>query len=232
MQESIGEVHVLENLELDLSLDRILDTPPFPTWRESKYSRERLEEPVERLRTEVRQAVDPRGMYRIRPTDQTDIRAYDPPNPVTEAAYVCSLLVTVGDCGSARPESEPLFDEMVRDAIENAVLTITKETIAIHIRDRATDEEGWNTTRLFSPGSGNVDWSVENSRFVFETLPAEEISVSLADNGLIRPNKSVSGVLGVGPDIEHAPELFTCEGCPRIPDCPYAKTPWAEKGVS
>ncbi len=223
MEGIIGTVQRVDDIEVDLSIDRVFETPPFPTWTSSKYSRDRLEEPVRRLAREVQQAIDPRAMYGIFSTEETTIRDYDPPAPVLEASHVCTLVVTVGNCQASRPGSEPVFDEMVRDALENAALTITKERVATDIREQA-NEAGWNTTRLFSPGSGNVDWAVENSAFVFETLPASEIGVSISENGLIRPNKSVSSVIGLGPEIEQAPALFTCEGCPRIPDCPYARS--------
>lgn len=223
MEGTIGTVQRVEDIEVDLSLDRVFDTPPFPTWTSSKYSQDRLTEPVRRLAPAVQQAVDPRAMYCIFPTEGTALNDYDPPEPVLEASHVCTLVVTVGNCQASRPGSEPVFDEMIRDALENAALTIAKEQVARDIRQQA-NEAGWNTTRLFSPGSGNVDWAVENSAFVFETLPASEIGVSVSEDGLIRPNKSVSSVIGMGPDIEQAPALFTCEGCPRIPDCPYARS--------
>lgn len=223
MVGAIGTVRTIEDIQVDLSLDRVFETPPFPTWTSATYSRARLEEPVRRLAPAVQRAVDPRAMYGIFPIEETDIRDYDPPAPVLEASHVCTLVVTVGNCQASRPGSEPVFDEMVRDALENAALTIAKERVATDIREQA-NEDGWNTTRLFSPGSGNVDWAVEHSAFVFETLPASEIGVSISEAGLIRPNKSVSSVIGLGPEIEQAPALFTCEGCPRIPDCPYARS--------
>ena len=46
MAVAIGSVVRLEDIDIDFSLDRIFETPPFPTWTESRYSRERLEPPV------------------------------------------------------------------------------------------------------------------------------------------------------------------------------------------
>jgi hypothetical protein len=67
-----------------------------------------------------------------------------------------------------------------------------------------------------------VDWAVGNSKYIFETLPAEEIDVQLTRSGLIEPTKSISSVIGMGPNVQQAPNLFSCAGCPRLQDCPYA----------
>jgi len=222
MAVAIGSVVRLEDIDIDFSLDRIFETPPFPTWTESRYSRERLEAPVERLAPEVEAVIAPRAMYRVLPTHDTDLRSHAPPEPLLEAPFVATLVATVGDMTVTHPEAEPVFDEMIRDALENAALTMAKEAVALEIRD-AANEEGWKTTRLFSPGSGNVDWPVEHSTFVFGTLPAEDIGVSVTPDGLLKPNKSICSVIGLGERIDQAPDLFTCAGCPKIPDCPYAR---------
>jgi len=215
-----GELTVIEGVDIDLSTDRFLSTPPFTDWIESQMSRERLTEIIESLRGQVASQIAPRAMYRVTQTEDSGIQEYNPPDPLLESSHMCCLLVTVGETeyGDA---SFSMAEKMVRDAMENATVGFLKQEIALRIRDDA-HETGWNTTRLFSPGSGNVDWDITNSAFIFEILPGSEIGMSLSDSGLILPPKSGSSVIGLGPDIEQAENLFSCEGCPRIQECDYA----------
>lgn len=223
MRLDVGEVRRLEAIEFDLPLERILETPPFPKWSESRHSRDKLRDITRRLRTEVLDSLDPRGMYSIVPVEDSGIREYRPPEPVLDAAYVCSLVVTAGELSAAEDDGTRLFEGLVRDAIENVALGHITEAVAEEILDVAEDH-GWGTTRMFAPGSGSVNWSIENRRFLFESLPAADIGVRLRENGLVEPNKTITAVLGMGPNVTQAPDLRSCVGCPRLQECPYADT--------
>lgn len=216
------ESQIRRDIHLDLSVEHILDRPPFTAWVGSRFSRDRLAEAVERLSTDVRREMDPRAAYTVLPTSGSGIVAYSPPDPLGEASLVCTLLVTVGEFDREAP-TDPTFDELVRDAIENVALQLAKEEVGNRIRDQA-NERGWNTTRLFSPGSGNVDWAIENAAFVFDALPADDIGMTRTDSGFIQPPKSISTVIGMGPEVAQAPDMYTCVGCPRISECDYART--------
>lgn len=223
MTLSVGDVRQLEEIEFDLDTETILESPPFPKWSQSRYSRDKLRETVRRLRPAVLDALDPRGMYRIVPIEESGIQSFEPPEPVLEAEYVCSLIVTAGELPAGDDGGAYLFEELVRDAIENVALGHITESVGEEILDLAADHD-WGTTRLFAPGSGSVNWPIENRRFVFENLPASDIDVRLRENDLVEPNKTITGVLGMGPNVTQAPDLRSCIGCPRIGDCPYADT--------
>ncbi|AUX08691.1 hypothetical protein AArcSl_1054 [Halalkaliarchaeum desulfuricum] len=219
----MGEIRRLEEIDIDLPVEEILNRPPFPKWMGSRHSEEKLRETVTELRPAVLADLDPRGMYRILETDGSGIGAYDPPDLLTDAEYVCSVIVTAGELSDGGDDGQQLFEEFVRDAVENVALTVLTETVGEEIRDVA-DANGWNTTRLFTPGDGGYDWPLANRKYVFETLPAEEIDVRLLDNGLNVPNKTISGVVGMGPDVTQVPGFHSCLGCPILPECDYADT--------
>lgn len=217
-----GTCQVIDDLEIDFSTERILGATPFSEWTGTRLSGKRLEALIEQLRPSVRRAVDARAAYAVMQTADSGLRNHDPPVPLCDTSFLCCLLVTVGRF-SEDDGTDSMVEEMVRDALENVALRFVKRTVALKIRDRA-QEQGWNTTRLFSPGSGSVEWDVTHSSFVFEHVEAAKIDVSLGTGGIIQPPKSISSVIGLGPDVEQAPNLFTCEGCSRIPDCDYAIT--------
>lgn len=221
MELSIEEVSIVRDVEIDFSLEDILGAPPLSRWRRSRNSKEQLEESVERIRPEVERELNPRAMYGVLPTEASGIRAYSPPEPVANAAFVGSIIVTPGGLQYGTDHPDGLFDDFVRDAIENVAVQRLSAAVGERFRDEA-NERGYNTTRMFAPGSGVGDWPLENRKYVFDSLPCEEIGVRLSDTGRVRPNKTVSCVIGLGPDIEQAPGLVSCEGCPKLEDCPYA----------
>ncbi|MDR5673856.1 hypothetical protein RH858_11955 [Halalkaliarchaeum sp. AArc-GB] len=217
----IEEVTILREVAIDFSLEDILATPPLSKWRKSRNSRDQLEAAVERIRPEVERELNPRAIYRGVPTETSGIHAYSPPAPVTKAEFVGNIVVTPGELEYGNEHAEGMFDDFVRDAIENVAVQRLSAVVGQRFRDEA-NERGYNTTRLFAPGSGIENWPLENRRYVFDSLPCEEIGVRLTDAGQVEPNKTVSCVIGFGPDIEQAPGLVSCEGCSKLPDCPYA----------
>ena len=217
----VGDVQVWRDIEFDYSVDRILETPPFPKWLDSRYSRDKLVDAIERLRPQVVEELDPRAMYRVIPIEESGIEAYSPPEPILEAEYVCPAIVTAGSFSDSSGGEGYLFDDLVRDVLENVALDLLTEQVGTRIVEE-THEEGWNTTRFFAPGSGSVDWPLEKRAYLFEVLPAADIDVRLKDNGLVEPNKTITCVLGMGPEVPQAPSLISCDGCPRLMDCDYA----------
>ncbi|MGE5125152.1 MAG: hypothetical protein ACM3PV_02595, partial [Betaproteobacteria bacterium] len=55
---------------------------------------------------------------------------------------------------------------------------------------------------------------------LFRLLPPGFCSVSLTDTSLMRPIKTVSGVIGLGPAVHRSP--YTCRMC-DLEDCLYRR---------
>ncbi len=75
-------------------------------------------------------------------------------------------------------------------------------------------------TERYSPG--NCDWPVTGQRMVFGLLDGEEAGVTLSAHCLMRPRKSVSGVIGVGPKDRVERSGDACRLCSRK-DCDYRR---------
>ena len=68
---------------------------------------------------------------------------------------------------------------------------------------------GWNRTNRFSPGY--CGWDVRDQHPLFQLLDPNPCGVVLNEAALMWPVKSVSGVIGLGPDVlRHA---YTCHLC-------------------
>lgn len=230
MALAIGEEYVLEDIEIDFSLDRIMETPPFPAWAGARYARERLESLIDSHLTSVRSAIDARAAYGVLETDGSGIAAHSPPAQLERAEFVTPVLATAGEF-DGHLGADPAADELVRDALENVALTLVKERVGTQILTEA-QERGWKTTRLYSPGSGNGGWPISAAAFIFDVLPADEIGMGRTPEGYLDPPKSVGTVIGLGPSVEQVPDIFTCAGCDRIPECDYARSTDEAVGVS
>lgn len=71
------------------------------------------------------------------------------------------------------------------------------------------DKLHWKRTNRFSPGY--CGWHVREQQKLFPLFAGETASVKLTESSLMMPIKSVSGVIGLGPDVRYLP--YTCGLC-------------------
>jgi len=64
---------------------------------------------------------------------------------------------------------------------------------------------------------GQEGWPIQQQRVLFDLLPAEEIGVRLTDSYLMLPRKSLSFVVGLGPEM--CPDAVTCDFCSKRERC-------------
>ena len=209
-------LEVLNDLEIHLDKTKLYETPPFSRWKEGK-TKEQLDEILEGLIKKVETEHTPHAMYRIIKREKTNIGDYSAPEPLLNSDYLAIGIETIGEDKDGREGSS--FETMVKDALKNVLLNEVLRRVVDGIAEMAKDKD-LNTTRVISPGSGRVDWGVENQEFVFENLDGDEIGVRLTSTKAIYPQKSTSFVLGIGKEIEQAKDLYSCRGCERM-DCDY-----------
>ena len=89
------------------------------------------------------------------------------------------------------------------------------------LRGHVVDQYQIKNLSAMNPGSLE-DWPMQQQRPLFNLLgdTKEAIGVQLLDSYLMRPTKSVSGIL-----FETEKEYFNCQLCPR-PDCPNRRAPY------
>lgn len=104
-----------------------------------------------------------------------------------------------------------LLDAAASAAAENVAREVARLFLA-SLLDRGTIGVG-RTALDYSPGY--CGWHVSGQRRLFEALAPEEIGVRLNDSYLMRPLKSVSGVILVGPAGMHRIERTypCCASC-------------------
>lgn len=68
---------------------------------------------------------------------------------------------------------------------------------------------GKGITNRYSPGY--CSWNIREQRGIFDLLPADQIGVTLTPSFLMKPIKSVSGIIGIGADKNPGP--YMCDLC-------------------
>ena len=80
------------------------------------------------------------------------------------------------------------------------------------------ESEGLHITNRYSPGY--CGWNVSEQHKLFSLMPDNFCGITLTESALMVPIKSVSGVIGIGPDVRHNP--YTCNIC-DAKDCIYRR---------
>lgn len=75
---------------------------------------------------------------------------------------------------------------------------------------------GFKISNRYSPGY--CGWNVSEQHQLFSLLPDHFCGIQLSDSALMKPIKSVSGIIGIGRDIQY--NSYTCTICDSY-NCPY-----------
>jgi hypothetical protein len=102
---------------------------------------------------------------------------------------------------------------LVQAAVLDAIGSDAAETLAHVVQDIIKSEaaaERLAISRRFSPGY--CDWRISQQRMVFRALGGDSAGIRLTDGCLMVPQKSISGIIGIGPagSVEDYNPCSTC----------------------
>ena len=101
-----------------------------------------------------------------------------------------------------------IVDALGSEYVEQASVWLEKQ-LGVHVKPR-----GWKMTNRYSPGY--CDWPVSEQHKLFSLLPPKFCGITLTDSALMLPIKSLSGIIGLGPDVKRG--AFQCSIC-ELKDC-------------
>ena len=102
--------------------------------------------------------------------------------------------------------------DMVRVFIADALGSVIAEKCADQMEQNlqtSIDKLGWHHTNRFSPCY--CGWHVSQQQRLFPLFNGHTCDVRLTDSSLMLPIKSVSGIIGLGPQVRHLD--YTCGLC-------------------
>jgi len=102
------------------------------------------------------------------------------------------------------------------DPLAGYIIDILGSEIAESIADWVTDkinlyasENGMKCSNRYS--AGYCGWSVAEQQKIFKFFPENFCGISLMESSLMKPHKSVSGIIGISSDIKW--KDYPCEAC-------------------
>jgi hypothetical protein len=111
-------------------------------------------------------------------------------------------------------------ERMLKATILDAVGSEAAEKTACYLEDKVRElanSNGAEITLRYSPGY--CDWDVTQQRVLFEAMNSAPLGVSLTEECLMVPRKSVSGIIGVGRFEKRWVRYSPCRFCTKV-DCP------------
>ena len=130
-------------------------------------------------------------------TDLFSIPGKDIAKLLQTSSFVSLFAVTSGE--KALKFKNDLFDkkEITKAAILDAVLSEMTDSLAEELNKnlkRMASLKAYNLTRRFSPGYGDLSLSFQ--KVLLETLDSEKIGITLNEKYIMKPEKSVTAVVG------------------------------------
>lgn len=138
--------------------------------------------------------------------------------------------VGAGLCTVGRPiedRARELFDarELPLAIMLDSVGSAAVESLAEYVNDalcQAAIPLGLKVTNRISPGYAG--WDTAEQRQLFRLCPGEPIEVELNDACFMTPIKTISFLVGVGPEARVDHYFTQCRRC-WMPDCAYRRAP-------
>ena len=132
------------------------------------------------------------------------------------------FIVTIG------PEPEQLARNLLEkgEYLEGYITDLLASAMVDSLADLVHDEirkvaqvKGMMVTNRYSPGY--CSWDVSEQQKLFSLFPKDSCTISLSESSLMNPVKSISGIIGLGPQVKY--NDYTCEICP-MKTCAFRKS--------
>jgi hypothetical protein len=109
---------------------------------------------------------------------------------------------------------------VLQATVLDAIGSVAVEKVAGFAQARIKEivkAQGHVTSRRFSPGY--CDWKIGQQQMLFSALTGNTIGIRLTGECLMVPQKSISGIIGIGPSDANLEDYDPCKTC-RKKDCP------------
>jgi len=138
-------------------------------------------------------------------------------NATAAALFVC----TAGDGISAHSQHLAAEGDTLLSYVFDVIGSLTVDKAVDKMEEELKKEvetKGLHISDRYSPGY--CDWSVADQQQLFALLPSKFCGITLAKSMLMSPIKSVSGIIGIGPNLKQIG--YQCNWC-NDTNCIYGK---------
>ncbi len=127
---------------------------------------------------------------------------------ISLALFACTAGDKISNFAKKIFEEGDYLRGYVIDAVGSEIVELAADSLEIKLAETAAHDNMKITSR-YSPGYCN--WHVEAQHDLFSLLPANFCGIKLTASSLMLPVKSVSGIIGIGPDVKK--ENYDCNIC-------------------
>ena len=122
------------------------------------------------------------------------------------------FITTAGNSFDTWIKSKASGGDVLEEYFCSSIGSVIVDKIADVIQEEVNSisiKAGKGITNRYSPGY--CSWNIREQRGIFDLLPADRIGVALLPSFLMKPIKSVSGIIGIGADKNPGP--YMCDLC-------------------
>jgi len=224
---------VFRDLDIRADLGRVLERGH---WQSAEGARgEAVREAFAQCRAEIDGLLCPAFAYAVYPVTAADPGAvvigdgHRLASPVLAALFggareVVLLAYTIGPLLEARvaeyrAQSDTLHS-VVLDTLGSLAVNALGQIAHDHVK-RLAAESGLRSSIPLNPGTGH--WPIEGQRLFLDLIPAAELGLSLSDNYLLCPIKSISMAIALGQEVLTDAEGSSCDYCAHPELCHDAR---------
>lgn len=136
-----------------------------------------------------------------------------------QCSMVAVFLVTIGNYLEETVHQLAIDKLILQATVLDAIGSDAVERVADSVQDRIREVAntwGLVTSRRFSPGY--CDWEIGQQRMLFSALRGDTLGIHLTGECLMIPQKSISGIIGIGPPDSNVENYNPCNFCKKY-DC-------------
>lgn len=140
---------------------------------------------------------------------------------IDKASYVLVAAYSVGkeieEAGQEEANNRQHLAAYIIDLIGLLVLEKTGDIVK-QIAERKAKDFGWGVSPFLSPGSIH-GWELEEQLQLCSLLPLDKVGLAIQSDAVLRPFKSLSCLIGIGPEFDSTSVGSTCQVCSKNVDC-------------
>ncbi len=107
-------------------------------------------------------------------------------------------------------DADDIHSAYLVDMIATEFIEKLSEWIEVKIKNKVGDNLGYS----YRYGPGYCDWDLREQKKLFNFFPKDFCGITLSDSSMMKPRKSLSGIIGYGKDFE--PLKLPCDVCQDI----------------
>jgi hypothetical protein len=133
------------------------------------------------------------------------------------ALFLCTAGAELGQRSREAMRDRDLLKGYIYDVVGSEIVEAAADLMQADL-ERNMLKIGKKITNRYSPGY--CGWDVAEQHNLFELLPENFCNVKLTSSALMDPVKSVSGIIGIGENVNFNP--YICRMC-KMKDCVYRR---------